>query len=52
MGELVPILTDYSIPPSNAYAIYPQTRSLSSRARLLIDLLAARFGDNPYWDQI
>ena len=51
MGELVPILSDYKTPQLNAYAVYSQTRYLSQRARMLIDFLVERFGDNPYWDQ-
>lgn len=51
MGELIPVLPEYSIPSSNAYAVYPKTRYLSQRARLLIDYLLERFGNNPYWDQ-
>ena len=50
-GDLVPILSDYKLPQTNAYAVYPQTRYLSQRTRVLIDFLADRFGDNPYWDQ-
>jgi len=50
-GDLVQILPDYRIPSMNAYAVYPQTRYLPQRARLLIEFLANRFGDNPYWDQ-
>lgn len=51
-GDLVPILTDYKLPQLNAYAVYPQTRYLSQRARVLIDFLVERFGDHPYWDQV
>ena len=51
LGELVPLLRDCWPAPLNAYAIYPQTRYLSRRARAFIDFLAERFGDNPYWDQ-
>ncbi len=51
MGELVPILSNYQPPQLNAYAVYPQTRYLSQRTRVLIDFLVKRFGDNPYWDQ-
>ncbi len=51
LGELVPILEDYKIPSLNAYAVYPQSRHLSRRTRLLIDYLVERFGNNPYWDQ-
>lgn len=50
-GDLVPILRDYQLPSPNAYAVYPKTRYLSRRARVLIDFLVERFGDNPYWDQ-
>lgn len=50
-GDLVPVLSDYKLPQLNAYAVYPQTRYLSQRTRILIDFLVERFGDNPYWDQ-
>lgn len=50
-GDLIPILTNYRLSQTNAYAVYPQTRYLSQRTRVLIDFLAERFGDNPYWDQ-
>jgi len=49
-GDLVPVLSDYKLPQPNAYAVYPQTRYLSQRTRILIDFLVERFGDNPYWD--
>lgn len=50
-GALVPILSQYDLPTLNAYAVYPKNRFLSQRCRLLIDFIAARFGDDPYWDQ-
>ncbi len=50
-GDLVPILSDYKLPQLKAYAVYPQTRYLSQRTRVLIDFLVERFGDNPCWDQ-
>ena len=50
-GDLVTVLSDYKLPQLNAYAVYPQTRYLSQRTRMLIDFLVERFGDNPYWDQ-
>lgn len=51
-GELVPILKEYKLPVFNAYAVYPQNRFLSQRCRLLINFIAERFGEHPYWDQI
>lgn len=50
-GDLVPILEDCHLPQTYAYAVYPKTRYLSHRARVLIDCLQEQFGDNPYWDQ-
>ncbi|MDT8319129.1 MAG: LysR family transcriptional regulator [Xanthomonadales bacterium] len=50
-GDLVPLLPDYWPRPLSAWAVYPQTRYLSRRARVFIDFLAARFGGNPYWDE-
>jgi len=49
--KLIPVLPDYKPPQLNAYAIYPQKRYLSHRTKILIDFLAKRFGDNPYWDE-
>lgn len=49
-GELLPLLQNYTPPRLHAWAVYPQTRYLSRRARLFIDFLVDRFGDKPYWD--
>lgn len=50
-GDLVSIMPDYCPAQRSAYAVYPRTRYLSRRARMFIDFLAERFGENPYWDQ-
>jgi len=49
-GDLVPLLEDYQLPTLNAYAVYPKNRFLSQRCRYLIDFIAERLGDDPYWD--
>lgn len=49
-GKLIPVLSDYHWPGIDAWAIYPQTRHLSRRVRALIDFLATRFADTPYWE--
>ena len=49
--ELVPVLEQYTLPNIKAWAVYPQTRYLSQRARQFIDFLVERFGDKPYWDE-
>jgi DNA-binding transcriptional LysR family regulator len=50
-GELEPVMTDYSFPDTNAYAVYPETRYLSQRVRALVDFLIDRFSSAPYWDK-
>ncbi len=50
-GELLPILPDYQLPTTAAWAVYPSHRHLPRRVRQLIDLMVLRFGDEPYWDR-
>jgi DNA-binding transcriptional LysR family regulator len=50
-GNLVRLMTDYSFPNLNAYAVYPQTRHLSKRVRVFIDTLVDAFKAEPYWDK-
>ncbi|KGJ97963.1 LysR family transcriptional regulator [Thalassotalea sp. ND16A] len=49
--QLTLVLSNYSIAPMHAYAVYPPNRYLPIKTRTLIDFLVARFGDNPYWDK-
>ena len=49
--DLVPVLESYTPPTLNAWAVYPQSRYLSQRARRFIDFMVERFGENPYWDK-
>jgi DNA-binding transcriptional LysR family regulator len=49
-GELEPVLLDYNWNDIHAWAVYPQTRSLPARVRVLIDYLAEVFGETPYWE--
>lgn len=49
-GKLLPVLPHCWPTPLNAYAVYPQARYLSQRARRFIEFLAERFGERPYWD--
>lgn len=49
--QLVPLLTDYRWPELAAYAVYPPTRHLSTRARAFVDFLAEHLAGEPYWDR-
>lgn len=44
-GQLIPILTDYTLAAGAIYAIYPKQRYLPQRIRILIDYLVERFED-------
>lgn len=47
-GELVEILSDFRLPASAVYAIYPHSRHLSTKVRVMVDLLVRAFAD-PIW---
>jgi DNA-binding transcriptional LysR family regulator len=51
-GRLEPVLTDWSLPESRVYAIYPHRRFLSAKVRAFVDALRAAYGDgsrDPWW---
>jgi len=50
-GQLVPLLADHRWPELAAYAVYPPTRHLSTRARAFVDFLAERLAGDPHWDR-
>ena len=49
-GELECVLEDWMETDLGIYAVYPQTRHLSTKVRVFIDFLVAHFGAKPYWD--
>ncbi len=51
-GSLETVLTAFETPPVSVYALYPPSRYLSAKVRLMIDFLVARFGDRPHWDLV
>ena len=42
-GELVPVLPDWNLPPSPAWAVFPGRRLMPARTRVFLDALAAEF---------
>lgn len=49
-GQLVPVLEDCLLQNEiGVYAVYPQTRYLSRRVRMLIDFLRDYFAERPDW---
>ncbi|MEM6945015.1 MAG: LysR substrate-binding domain-containing protein, partial [Pseudomonadota bacterium] len=51
-GTLLEVLPAYEWPGLSLYAVYPQTRHLSAKARALIDYLRMRLsGARAVWDR-
>jgi DNA-binding transcriptional LysR family regulator len=48
--RLMTALDDYMAPPLPLRALYPHNRYLSGKVRAFVDFLAARFGQEPPWD--
>ncbi len=48
-GRLRTVLSDYVAPTINLYALYPRHRHLSSKVRLFVDMVEARFAESPSW---
>lgn len=49
-GRLEPVLTDHTWSVGALTALWPPSPHLPRRVRALVDFLAARFGERPYWD--
>jgi DNA-binding transcriptional LysR family regulator len=48
-GALVPLLSDYRTQELEIVALYPHRRHLSTKVRLLLDMLVDRFADERGW---
>ena len=49
--QLVRVLADHVWPETFAYAVYPATRHLSRRVRVLIDFLLEQLAGEPVWER-
>ncbi|QXO16101.1 MULTISPECIES: LysR family transcriptional regulator [Vibrio] len=49
-NKLVPILSDYEVPPIGLFALYPPAKHLAQSSRAFIDFLVARFAAGPTWE--
>ncbi|WP_300339134.1 LysR family transcriptional regulator [Accumulibacter sp.] len=49
-GSVRPILRAYPMPELGIYALLPGNRYVPQRVRMLVDYLAGRIGDRPYWE--
>lgn len=49
-GRLMPVLTDYALPPLSLRAVFPSTQRRAVKVRSLIDFLSERLEYEPLWD--
>ncbi|CRM55036.1 D-malate degradation protein R [Pseudomonas sp. 58 R 3] len=50
-GNLVPVLTDYTLSSFNLSAVYPATHRRALKVQRLLDFLVNRITDEPAWDR-
>jgi DNA-binding transcriptional LysR family regulator len=51
LGRLIEVLSKYSAPGNDIYAVYPDRKFLPAKVRLFIDYMKQTFGDPPYWER-
>jgi len=49
--NLVPVRTNYELPPLELLAIYPTTQRRAVKVKLFVDFIAKRFSGEPEWDR-
>ncbi|AXC50469.1 LysR family transcriptional regulator [Paracoccus suum] len=50
-GRLLRLLQQFEIDPYDVQALYPHSRHLAVKVRLVIDFLTERYRQTPHWDQ-
>jgi DNA-binding transcriptional LysR family regulator len=48
-GRLVPLLQEFTAPPTPIYAVYPSRKHLSAKVRTFVEFLVVRFEDSQDW---
>lgn len=51
VGRVVPLLQEHESAPYDIYLLYPHSRHLAAKVRLLVNALAERYRDTPHWQQ-
>lgn len=50
-GRVVPLLQDFESAPYDIFLLYPHSRHLAAKVRLLVDALVERYRDTPHWER-
>ena len=51
-GRLEVLLDEYTLPPADIYAVYPQKQNLAAKVRVFVEFLAAHFGQGSAKERI
>jgi DNA-binding transcriptional LysR family regulator len=49
-GKVRALLTSFEAEPFGVHALYPHSRHLAAKVRVLVDFLAARYRGKPHWE--
>ena len=50
-GRLIRLLPSFETEPYDVHVLYPHSRHLAAKVRLLVDFLAERYRQTPHWEQ-
>ena len=50
-GRLVRLLSSFETAPYDVHVLYPHSRHLAAKVRLLVDFLAERYRETPHWEK-
>jgi DNA-binding transcriptional LysR family regulator len=50
-GAVVPVLRSFEAEPYSVHALYPHSRHLAAKVRVLVDFLVERYRDGPDWER-
>ena len=50
-GKLIRLLPSFETAPYDVHVLYPHSRHLAAKVRLLVDFLAERYRQTPHWEQ-
>lgn len=50
-GRVVPLLQDFEAAPYDIFLLYPHSRHLAAKVRLLVEALVERYRDTPHWER-
>ena len=50
-GRLIRLLASFEPDPYDVHVLYPHSRHLAAKVRLLVDFLSERYRQTPHWEQ-